>query len=37
MDVEFSALLVPKNQMSSKVSFAGSVLTWMSLDLLQLA
>ncbi|MBW1849704.1 MAG: hypothetical protein JRJ27_21870 [Deltaproteobacteria bacterium] len=37
MDVEFLAMLVLKNQMSSKVSFAGSVLTWMSLDLLQLA
>jgi len=37
MDVEFLAVLVLENQMSSELGFAGSVLTWMSPDLLQLA
>ncbi len=37
MDVEFLAVLVLENQMSSEFGFAGSVLTWMSLDLLQFA
>jgi hypothetical protein len=37
MDVKFLAVLVLEDQMSSDFGFAGSVLAWMSLDLLQLA
>jgi len=36
MDVKFPAVLVLEDQMSSELGFAGSVLAWMSPDLLQL-
>ena len=37
MDVEFPALSVLKDQVGPEFGFAGSVLTWMSFDLLELA
>jgi hypothetical protein len=37
MDVKFPAVLVLEDQVSSEFGFAGSILAWMSIDLLQVA